>query len=59
MGSFAGCCDLLSDLFFAIFNNNFFKLIIVGPPVVICFQICSLLYLTTTQALKCNNHGWL
>ncbi len=41
------CCDLLSDLFFAIFNNNWHDVFTIFIVVVICFQICSLLYLTT------------
>ncbi len=40
-------CDLLSDLFFAIFNNNGNLGWVEVNRVVICFQICSLLYLTT------------
>ena len=43
-----GCCDLLSDLFFAIFKHNSISVNEFTTTVVICFQICSLLYLNTT-----------
>ena len=38
------CCDLLSDLYFAVLNNNTKSFIDQVQNVVICFQICTLQY---------------
>jgi len=46
---------LLSDLFFAIFKHNINDRCNALDAVVICFQICSLLYLNTTLTMTMLN----